>query len=145
MSTDKPVSYPKSGIGLQEVYSPSLFVWCLSNGVPSSRSLFTSESETENIRQTHGHMHTQTSVFICNVCRNPKGRFFEKIHVKTEKGKRRGPGFLVALTYLFLLQPSTGRPRSCVLGGSDTCPVGFGCNLVAGTTTRFVLFFIQNQ
>jgi hypothetical protein len=34
------------------------------------------------------------------------------------------------------LQPSTGRPRSCVLSSAGSCPNGFGCNLVSGTVTR---------
>ncbi|KAF8384426.1 hypothetical protein PRIPAC_73568 [Pristionchus pacificus] len=34
------------------------------------------------------------------------------------------------------VEPSTGRPRSCVLSSESSCPVGFGCNLVGGTTTR---------
>lgn len=31
---------------------------------------------------------------------------------------------------------ATGKPRSCVLTGDNSCPAGFGCTLVAGTTTR---------
>ncbi|EPB79465.1 Kunitz/Bovine pancreatic trypsin inhibitor domain protein [Ancylostoma ceylanicum] len=33
------------------------------------------------------------------------------------------------------LEPS-GRPRSCVLSSQNSCPTGFGCTLVGGTTTR---------
>ncbi|KAL6722916.1 hypothetical protein Aduo_017984 [Ancylostoma duodenale] len=32
-------------------------------------------------------------------------------------------------------EPS-GRPRSCVLSSQNSCPTGFGCTLVGGTTTR---------
>ncbi|KAJ1358720.1 hypothetical protein KIN20_017218 [Parelaphostrongylus tenuis] len=30
----------------------------------------------------------------------------------------------------------TGKPRSCVLSSSSSCPPGFKCTLVGGTTTR---------
>ncbi|WKY15676.1 hypothetical protein Q1695_000847 [Nippostrongylus brasiliensis] len=36
------------------------------------------------------------------------------------------------VTYL----ESSGKPRSCVLSSPSSCPTGFGCTLVAGTTTR---------
>ncbi|VDM52910.1 unnamed protein product [Angiostrongylus costaricensis] len=31
---------------------------------------------------------------------------------------------------------TTGKPRSCVLSSSSSCPPGFGCTLVGGTITR---------
>lgn len=39
-------------------------------------------------------------------------------------------------------QPS-GRARSCVLSSQNSCPTGFECTLVGGTTTRYVSIFFK--
>ncbi|CAL2048933.1 unnamed protein product [Caenorhabditis brenneri] len=34
------------------------------------------------------------------------------------------------------IEMATGKPRSCVLANDNSCPAGFGCTLVSGSTTR---------
>ena len=45
-------------------------------------------------------------------------------------------GILCTGTQVTYFEPLTGVPNTCALGAPGTCPVGFGCNLVAGTLTR---------
>ncbi|CAJ0583719.1 unnamed protein product, partial [Mesorhabditis spiculigera] len=65
-------------------------------------------------------MYERTGTSYC--CQNPSPTIEDQASCSSDQ-----------VTYI---EPSSGRPRSCVLGDSDTCPIGFGCNLVGGTTTR---------
>ncbi|KAK0404271.1 hypothetical protein QR680_017376 [Steinernema hermaphroditum] len=43
---------------------------------------------------------------------------------------------LCALEQVTFLEPRSGRPRSCALNRAESCPVGFGCNVVRGAVMR---------
>uniref|UniRef100_A0A1I7X5I0 Ovule protein n=1 Tax=Heterorhabditis bacteriophora TaxID=37862 RepID=A0A1I7X5I0_HETBA len=58
----------------------------------------------------------------------------------TSNQRTKPPAMILLLNHSTMRpvgKPFSRLPRSCILSVPSTCPTGFGCNLIGGTTTRY--------